>query len=91
MVVATVLSIFSTVQTAPLIFAIIFGVTVFVLVMFVSMKARQRLRSEIESERATRQVGQIRPAEKRAKQWVLLGLVLTPVIVVLSLVAAVSN
>ena len=78
----------ATVQTAPLIVAIVFGLTFFVIVMFVSLRARNRLKSEIERERATRPAEQIGPAHVRARQWLVLGLVLAPVILVLGLVAA---
>jgi len=81
----------STVRTAPLIVAIIFGLTLFVIVMFVSFRARNRLKSEIGRERATRPMEQMGPAQVRARQWLVLGLVLSPVILVLGLVAAFST
>ena len=91
MVMTAVRSALATVQTAPLIVAIVFGLTVFVIVMFVSFRARNRLKSQIERERATRPVEQIGPAQVRARQWLVLGLVLAPVILVLGLVAAFST
>jgi hypothetical protein len=81
----------ATVQTAPLIIAVLFGLTFFVIIMFVSFKARNRLTSEIEREHVARPTGQISPVEMRAKQWVVLGLVVAPVILALGLVAAFST
>ena len=81
----------ASVQTGPLIVAVIFGLTLFVVVMFVSIKSRRKLRTEIQRERSTRPAGQIGPAERRAKRTVVLGIAFAPVILVLAAVAAFST
>ncbi len=81
----------AAVQTGPLIVAIVAGLVLFTVVMVVSVKARAKLRSEIQSEQQTRPPGELGPAERRAKQWLVLGVVLAPVFLVLGLVAAFST
>lgn len=48
--------------------------------MLVSFRSRDKLRSALQRERATLQVGQIGPTERKARQYLVFGLVFGPVV-----------
>jgi hypothetical protein len=85
------LQISGSIQVVPLVIAIVAGLSFFVVVMFFSFRARNRLRSQIQQERGAQPQEMIGPAERKARQWLVIGLVSAPIILVLAGVAAVST
>jgi hypothetical protein len=84
-------SMFATVNVAALIFTIILTVAVSSVVLFFSVKAGRRLRSEVQSERASQPIGQGGPAQTRAKRLLVVGVILALLILPLSAIAAFSS
>jgi Na+/H+ antiporter NhaD/arsenite permease-like protein len=83
--------IIGTVQVVPLVIAVLFGLIFFVVVMFFSFRSRDRIRSELERERETQPHGTIGPVQKKARRWMVIGMVSAPIIVFLGVVAAVAT
>lgn len=80
-----------SIQVVPLVVAVVVGVTGSIVVMSLSFRSRNRLRSEIQRERAAQPQGTIGPSERNARQRVIVGLLLAPIAVILVVVAVVSE
>jgi multisubunit Na+/H+ antiporter MnhB subunit len=84
------LPISGSVQVVPLVIAIVVGLIFCVVVSFFSLRSRNKLRSEIQHERATQPQGLIGPSERKARQWLVIGIVSALIFLVLAVVDAVS-